>query len=163
MVACIVFRADGCVCSWWRLGFLSISVVVLGWNAFVFSFIVAVVVPLPLLFRWCRCWTLGIGMMHSFLPFVFWQPRLGLLAALRVFSFFCGGVGGVGGEAEKFLSVLLIALSISFMICCSMLFWLDGVMSWMASAVASVAVSISSHLNFVAIIDCDRLLFILFV
>ncbi len=60
------------------------------------------------------------------------------------------------GEREVvalFESFLLIASSISFLICCSILFWLDGVTSCMASAVASVAVSVSSRLNFASIND----------
>jgi len=61
------------------------------------------------------------------------------------------------GEEEVvswvFVSLQLIASLIRFFMCCSMLFWLDGWTSWMAKAVASVAVSISFRLNLAVIME----------
>ena len=51
------------------------------------------------------------------------------------------------------VSFLLIASSMRFFMCCSRLVFFDEVVSWMASAVASVAVRISLFLNLAAIIE----------
>ena len=77
---------------------------------------------------------------------------------LLPFEFFCLFEGNgvveddVLGEAV-FLgrSFSFIASSTSFLMCCSMLFWFVWETLWIASAVASVALMVSSRLNFAAI------------
>ncbi len=62
---------------------------------------------------------------------------MGYLAALEVF-WFCEEDEGEGDEAVELVSYLNIALPICISFCCSVLFWYDGVTSWMAIAVAAV-------------------------
>ena len=124
------------------------------WVAFAGFRVFECVLAVPIFFFLLIILDIGCQKNLFFPPFSFLANKIGVWGILLSWELFifCEEDEGEGDELVELVSFLYIALPMISSFCCTMLFWFDGVTSWMAIAVASVAVVVLLLLYFAQII-----------